>query len=92
MGETEEFIGQGGWRNEQYIPSFKEAGKIEIGDVILSINDKDLREIAKDPAKLKIIEKDITTPHARVLSNLIISLESEVDFDISADFVKTMYD
>ena len=30
----------------------------------------------------KIIEKDITTRHARVLSNLIISLESEVDFDI----------
>jgi hypothetical protein len=39
---------------------FSSPGKIEIGDVILSINDKDLREIAKDPAKLKIIEKDIS--------------------------------
>ena len=39
---------------------FSSPGKIEIGDVILSINDKDLREIAKDPEKLKIIEKDIS--------------------------------
>ena len=39
---------------------FSSPGKIEIDDVILSINDKDLREIAKDPAKLKIIEKDIS--------------------------------
>jgi hypothetical protein len=39
---------------------FSSPGKIEIGDVILSINDKDLREIAKDPAKLKIIEKDVS--------------------------------
>jgi hypothetical protein len=35
----------------------------------------------------KIIEKDITKPHARVLSNLIISLESEVEFDI-----RSLYD
>jgi len=39
---------------------FSSPGKIEIDDVILSINDKDLREIAKDPAKLKIIEEDIS--------------------------------
>lgn len=39
---------------------FSSPGRIEIDDVILSINDIDLREIAKDPAKLKIIEKDIS--------------------------------
>jgi hypothetical protein len=39
---------------------FSFPGKMEVGDIILSINDKDLREIAKDPEKLKIIEKDIS--------------------------------
>lgn len=39
---------------------FSFPGKIEIGDIILSINDKDLREIAKDPEKLKIIENDVS--------------------------------
>ena len=34
--------------------------QIDLGDAILSINDIDLRELAKDKKKLKIIEKDIS--------------------------------
>ena len=42
------------------LQKYSSPGKIEVGDIILSINDIDLREIAKDQKKLKILESDIS--------------------------------
>ena len=63
------------------LQKYSSPGKIEVGDIILSINDIDLREIAKDPKKLKILESDISDlfekkylhiiPHKRSITILI---------------------
>ena len=34
--------------------------KVEVGDIVLSINNLDLREIARDKEKKKILEKDVS--------------------------------
>lgn len=42
------------------LQKYSSPGKIEVGDIILSINDIDLREVAKDQKKLRILEDDIS--------------------------------
>ena len=44
----------------QYLFKFSKPDKLKVNDTILSINGIDLRELAKDPIKLKILESDVS--------------------------------